>query len=212
MRHEIELSNVLVVIDMQNDFIDGSLGSEDARSIVDNVVNKINEYKASNRPICYTMDTHDDNYLNTFEGKNLPVKHCIQGTHGWDLNSKIKEVLERYPRAQRYIKHTFGTFDWLMEKFIITAGITVDIDMPDQSRLKYKSGSIEICGLCTDICVISNALIIRALCPNTPIYVDANSCAGTSKEAHESGLITMASNQIEVWSSKTGNNYIKERA
>ncbi len=187
-------ANVLIVIDMQNDFINGSLGSEQADLIVDNVSQKIIEYMNNNLPIYYTLDTHYNNYLDTFEGRNLPVPHCINGTYGHKLHRKLIDLIN-YENSHEVIKNTFGTFAWNTKDFITDA--CIDIDLID-NRYTYTGGSIEICGLCTDICVVSNALILRAMYSDTPIYVDSKCCAGTTIDNHISSLNVMKSCQIEI--------------
>ena len=163
----------LIVVDMQNDFITGSLGSAAAEKIVSNVVEKANREWDH---IIFTQDTHLHNYLNTFEGQNLPIKHCIFGTEGWEICKSLKEIADRNTTVQ---KNTFGFLDW-------------------KDILKEKNDVIEVCGLCTDICVVSNALILRATFPFTRIVVDSSCCAGTTPEKHEAALEVMRSCQIEV--------------
>ena len=166
----------LIVIDMQNDFIDGSLGSEQAKAIVPNVVNKINSWDDK---IIATQDTHQMNYLSTFEGQRLPVEHCISSTSGWFMNADIYDALSKKQNYTMLKKPTFGSLS-------IPQYIT-DCD------------EIEICGLCTDICVISNALILRAAYPNKVIKCDASCCAGVTEEKHKAALEVMKSCQIDVY-------------
>lgn len=163
----------LIVIDMQNDFIDGALGTQEAQAIVPNVKKKIEEYRARGDKVIFTRDTHSEDYLSTNEGKHLPVKHCIRGTDGWDI-SKTLDV-----KSEDIIlnKPSFGSFRWLY------MGIDDDI---------------EIVGLCTDICVVSNALILKALYPEINITVDASCCAGVTPESHQAALTTMKSCQINI--------------
>ena len=172
------MEKVLIVVDMQNDFIDGSLGTPEAQAIVSNVVKKVEEFRKENDIIFFTKDTHRDDYLNTLEGKYLPVEHCIYDTHGWYLCDEIGEeyVLNNFV----LLKNTFGFCDW-------------DIYLG-----RNFEGTIEICGLCTDICVISNALILRSLYPNVEIICDASCCAGTTPERHKEALDVMRSCQIQV--------------
>ncbi|MCR4841579.1 MAG: cysteine hydrolase [Lachnospiraceae bacterium] len=165
------MGKTLIVIDMQNDFIDGSLGTKEAVAIVDNVKKKISEYKSRGDEIIFTRDTHGENYLSTNEGKHLPVEHCIEETFGWE----IREGLET--DGATYInKPTFGYVGWS------------DFDFEE----------IEIVGLCTDICVVSNALILKALYPEIKITVDSSCCAGVTPESHEAALTTMKMCQIEI--------------
>jgi nicotinamidase-related amidase len=186
----------LFVIDMQNDFIDGSLGSDDAKRIVPNVVKLIQNWdNDKDNVIWYTYDTHYEHdaltiskYENTLEGKMLPIKHCIENTPGWQINEYVMNEIEKrnsiYDRAFR--KFTFGS--WYM--------------IEEASKYLWENpesdDSIYILGLCTDICVISNALLLRAKFPNLKIYVHENCCAGTSKEAHDAAIKVMKSCQIEI--------------
>ena len=163
----------LIVVDMQNDFIDGSLGTKEAQEIVKNVNNKINQYRAGGNDIIFTRDTHHTNYLETYEGKHLPVVHCVKNTDGWQISDKLDFDIENDVLID---KPTFGWLNWK------------DFDFE----------SVEICGLCTDICVISNALIIRANYPEIDITVDASCCAGVTPETHKAALETMKMCQIEV--------------
>lgn len=186
----------LFVIDMQNDFIDGSLGSDEAKKIVPNVVKLIQNWdNDKDHAIWYTYDTHyeDENsihtqYENTLEGKMLPVNHCIYTSPGWQINEYVMdEIVKRnslYDRA--FPKHTFGSLDMMNEAAM-------------HLLENYKSDdSLYLVGLCTDICVVSNALLLRARFPNLHIYVYENCCAGTSKEAHDAAIKVMKSCQIEV--------------
>ena len=172
------MKKILVVIDMQNDFIDGSLGTPEAEAIVDNVVAKIGEYDAS--CVFATRDTHAPDYLETQEGKFLPVEHCIEGTHGWEINDKVVEALGD---ATVIDKPTFGSTG--------LAWILADMEETDDIE-------IEIVGLCTDICVVSNALLLKAYMPEVPIKVDPSCCAGVTPEKHLAALETMRSCQIEM--------------
>ena len=166
------MSRTLIVVDMQNDFIDGSLGTREAQSIVPNVANKIKEYQNRGDKIIFTRDTHETNYLSTPEGKKLPVEHCIYGTHGW----KIADGLE-VENCWYIDKPTFGWTHW------------TDLSLGDE---------IELIGLCTDICVVSNALILKATFPYAEITVDASCCAGVTPETHKAALETMKMCQINV--------------
>ena len=170
------MRKILVVIDMQNDFIDGALGTPEAVSIVENVKAKIREYEKQD--IFVTMDTHTPDYLNTQEGKNLPVVHCIRGTEGWQLRSDIAELLDG---ATIYEKPTFGSVKLAKD----IAGLAEEQDI-----------EIELIGLCTDICVVSNALLLKAFMPEVRISVDPACCAGVTPESHEAALKTMQMCQI----------------
>jgi nicotinamidase-related amidase len=183
------MRKVLIVVDMQNDFVTGVLGSNEAVKILPNVKKKIEQYMASGDEIIYTRDTHFDSYLDTNEGKHLPVKHCIKDTDGWQIVSDIDN--SNYKHVD---KHTFGYSDWnrvLTEiQFENTNG---DVDFID-----ICPEEIEIIGVCTDICVVSNALILKALCPEAELTVDASCCAGVTPESHRAALETMKSCQINV--------------
>lgn len=168
----------LVVVDMQNDFVTGSLGTKEAQAIVPNVKARVESGEFED--IFYTKDTHYSNYLtSTLEGKKLPVEHCIKNTIGWDI---IPELQTEGFIAE---KETFGSLE-MLDDFIYYSGF------PD------AGDEIEICGLCTDICVVSNALLIRAKFPNLKIIVRANCCAGSTPELHEAALKVMESCQIDV--------------
>ena len=166
------MKKTLIVIDMQNDFIDGSLGTKEAQAIVPNVKKKIEEYKARGDEIIFTRDTHGKKYLETNEGKHLPVEHCIRGTYGWAVSNDIGGFF-----GHKVIdKVTFGYFAWGA----------------------YNLEQVEIIGLCTDICVVTNALIIKTLYPEIEITVDASCCAGVTPESHKAALTTMKMCQINV--------------
>ena len=161
----------LIVVDMQNDFIDGSLGTKEAQAIVPNVKKKIQEYKNRGDEIIFTRDTHQSDYLDTPEGKKLPVVHCIEGPKGWQIADGL-EV-----EGCTYIdKPTFGWTHWNERTF----------------------QEIEMVGLCTDICVVSNALILKATFPSVEITVDASCCAGVTPQTHLAALETMKMCQILV--------------
>ena len=170
------MRKLLIVIDMQNDFIDGSLGTPEAVEIVENVKAKIREYEPGN--IFVTMDTHGPDYLQSQEGRNLPVEHCIKGTDGWQIRSDIAELLAG---AAIYEKPTFGS-----EK------LAADI----KGISEKEEIELELIGLCTDICVISNALLLKAAMPEVKIEVDPSCCAGVTPQKHEAALETMRSCQI----------------
>ena len=164
----------LIVVDMQNDFITGSLGSKLAEMIVPNVVEKVKNYEGT---VIFTRDTHFSDYMDTQEGKNLPVKHCIKDTTGWEICNELK------PYANKVIdKITFGS-----------------VDLPDVIKAYGEQiEEIELCGLCTDICVISNAMILKATFPEVKIVVDSNCCAGVTEESHQTALNAMKAVQIDV--------------
>ena len=174
------MSNVLVVVDMQNDFIDMALGTPEAQAIVQNVVDKINNFEGK---VFATLDTHSDDYLETAEGKKLPVPHCIRGTEGWRVNKDVKKALKN-KEAQFIEKNTFGS-------------TLLPMSICDATRLN-DNDTIEIVGLCTDICVVSNALILKAEFPDITMKVDSKCCAGVTPAKHEAALEVMRSCQIDV--------------
>lgn len=176
----------LVVVDMQKDFIDGSLGTVEAQGIVDNVVQKINGFDGD---IAVTHDTHHDDYMETQEGRLLPVKHCVENEPGWALHPAVFEAIDQKfrsgnSRVEVFLKPTFGSLelgDWLMNR-----------DTSD------PIDEIVLVGLCTDICVISNALLIKAYLPEVKITVDADCCAGVTPESHANALAAMKMCQINI--------------
>ena len=170
------MKKILMVIDMQNDFIDGALGTKEAEKIVSGVVRVVNEFKGE---VIFTRDTHSENYLETLEGRKLPVKHCIKGTEGWEICDELKDT-EAYRNGRIIDKVTFGS-DSLAE--------IMKNEKPDE---------VYMTGLCTDICVISNAMLIRAFSPETDITVYENCCAGVSPETHRNALEAMKVCQVNV--------------
>lgn len=173
------MKHFLIVVDMQNDFVDGALGSENAVKIVENVSRKIRGFDGT---IIATLDTHGDDYLDTQEGKKLPVKHCIKGTEGYKLNREVMSALEKreYTLLE---KPTFGS-----------------VELPGLISRKAEGDAftIELVGLCTDICVVSNALLLKANFPEVEISVDSACCAGVTEESHNAALMTMKSCQINI--------------
>ena len=175
---ERKMRKILIVIDMQNDFIDAALGTKEAVGIVDAVAEKIRSYPAGD--VYATMDTHSEDYMQTQEGKYLPVPHCIRGSEGWQIRPELAALLEG---AQIYEKPTFGSTK-LAEDLKALAG--------------KEEIELELIGLCTDICVVSNALLLKAYMPEVKISVDASCCAGVTPEKHLAALETMRSCQIQV--------------
>lgn len=173
------MDKILIVVDIQNDFVDGSLGTPEAQSIVDNAVKKINSFSGD---IIATLDTHSSKYLETSEGKKLPVEHCIKSTPGWELNRRIAEALDGR-NAHIIEKPSFGSLELL-----------------EYIAAEYPSDDteIELIGLCTDICVVSNALLLKARFPERRISVDASCCAGVTPESHDAALLTMKMCQIDI--------------
>ncbi len=169
---------VLVVVDMQNDFIDGALGTLEAVKIVPKVIRKIQEFDGR---VIATRDTHEENYLETQEGKKLPVKHCIRGTKGWEIHPDIQKLISEEPVD----KPTFGSEE-------LGRMLKESCDMEGQIE------SITLVGLCTDICVISNALFLKACLPEVSVIVDASCCAGVTPESHVQALEAMKMCQVEI--------------
>lgn len=174
---------VLIVIDMQNDFIDGALGTKEAVSIVPKVAEKIRNFDGK---VVYTRDTHDENYLETQEGRNLPVVHCVRGTQGWEIHPQIAELCS----GDILNKPTFGS-------------IELGYKLNEYKRnLRVVKGdqieSVTLVGLCTDICLISNAMILKSFFPEIPIIVDASCCAGVTPESHKNALEAMKMCQIQI--------------
>lgn len=171
----------LVVIDMQNDFVTGSLGSLEAQKIVPALLSKVQKFKGT---VLFTQDTHNDDYLQTQEGKQLPVKHCILGTDGWQLIPELRSWQQAHD-SKIYRKPSFGS-------------IELAADMQSLQQSKDTIGSIELVGVCTDICVISNALLLKAYLPEVEIIVDSCCCAGVTPKQHKQALSVMQSCQIIV--------------
>jgi nicotinamidase-related amidase len=167
---------ILAIIDMQNDFIDGSLGTKEAENIVPAVAEKIKSFKNSGDEIVFTRDTHHENYLSTMEGKKLPVVHCVKNTKGWEISDKLDTS-----DCTIIDKPTFGSYD--LAEFI--AG-NPQID------------EVVLVGLCTDICVISNAMLIKAKLPEIKITVDSSCCAGVTPQSHENALSAMKMCHIDI--------------
>ena len=172
------MRKILVVIDMQNDFIDAALGTKEAVAIVNSVKEKIRSYPVED--VIATMDTHGENYMKTQEGKYLPVPHCIKGSDGWQIRPDIAELLTD---AKIYEKPTFGS-----------TALAADL----KAIAEEEEIELELIGLCTDICVVSNALLLKASMPEVKISVDAACCAGVTPEKHLAALETMRSCQIQV--------------
>lgn len=172
------MKKTLIVVDMQNDFLTDALGSAEAVAILPNVKKKIDEYIAGGHEVIFTRDTHGEDYLKTNEGKHLPVPHCIRGTYGWQISDALP-----VGGALVIDKATFGWTEWWTL----------------QGLYGFNTGDeIEIIGVCTDICVVSNAMILKAHFPEVNITVDASCCAGVTPESHAAALETMKSCQINV--------------
>ena len=169
------MKKLLIVVDMQNDFITGTLGSQQAQAILPNVKAKIEHYKQNGGKIIFTRDTHHDNYLATQEGKYLPVAHCIEGTAGHLIAEELDTT-----GCELFDKPNFGSLE--LAKRVADGGYD----------------EIELCGLCTDICVVSNAIILKAQLPETKVTVDPLCCAGVTEESHKAALLTMKMCQVRV--------------
>lgn len=171
------MQKFLIVVDMQNDFIDGALGTPEAVAIVDNVKAKI---KGFDGKVIFTRDTHFADYLTTQEGRNLPVEHCIKDTDGW----QIRKELDKLRKTDAVDKPTFGSAE-------------LGFMLKDENE-KEEIESVTLIGLCTDICVISNAMLIKAFLPETKVIADAACCAGVTPESHKTALNAMKMCQIEI--------------
>ena len=171
------MQDILIVVDMQNDFIDGALGTAEAVAIVPKVVEKVSGFKGT---VIFTRDTHDENYMQTQEGRNLPVPHCIKGSRGWE----VCPALEPLRTGLTIDKPTFGSAE--------LGRLLLELDA------KEPVGSITLVGLCTDICVISNAMIAKAFLPEVPVTVDAACCAGVTPESHRNSLSAMKMCQVRI--------------
>ena len=171
------MQDILIVVDMQNDFIDGALGTAEAVAIVPKVAEKVRGFKGT---VIFTRDTHGESYMQTQEGRNLPVPHCIKGSHGWE----VCPALEPLRTGLTIDKPTFGSAE--------LGRLILELDA------KELVGSITLVGLCTDICVISNAMIAKAFLPEVPVTVDAACCAGVTPESHRNALNAMKMCQVRI--------------
>jgi nicotinamidase-related amidase len=170
------MKNILVVVDMQKDFIDGALGTKEAVAIVDNVAEAIRAFEGE---VVFTRDTHFDNYIKTQEGRNLPVPHCIKDTEGWQLDKKLEVI--RTADMKVFDKLTFGS-----------------VELAQYLKSINDLESVTLIGLCTDICVISNALLIKAYLPEVKISVIEKCCAGVTPDSHKNAISAMKMCQIEI--------------
>ncbi len=173
------MEKILICIDMQNDFVDGVLGTPEARAILPAVIEKV---RSHNGPVIFTRDTHQENYMETQEGRKLPVPHCIEGTDGWQLVPAL-EALRLEKNAPCIDKPTFGSH-------VLAAQMARDY--------AGKAAAFELIGVCTDICVISNAMLLKAFLPEAQVLVDASCCAGVTPESHENALKAMTMCQVEI--------------
>lgn len=171
------MTKILVVVDMQNDFVDGSMGTHQAVHILPRVAEKVKQCREEGYEIILTMDTHNSDYLSSPEGKALPVEHGIKGTHGWQIHAAIAAAAGN---CEVFQKHTFGSAELML------------------ALEKKNPDVVEFIGVCTDICVVSNVLGTKAFLPNAEIIVDSKCCAGTSLKGHKAALLTMKKCQITV--------------
>ena len=181
------MTDMLIVVDMQRDFISGSLGSAEARAIVPAVAARIRRAAEEGTQVVFTLDTHDADYMETREGRFLPVPHCIQGSEGWALEPEIARECKRGMIS--FEKPTFGSTA-LAHHVAAAAGA--------KGCVNGKGLCVELCGVCTDICVVSNALLLKAALPEADILVDSALCAGVTPEKHAAALETLRSCQVEV--------------
>ncbi|MGN0413652.1 MAG: cysteine hydrolase family protein [Lachnospiraceae bacterium] len=175
------MRDILIVVDMQNDFVTDALGTKEATAIVPAVVERVKTGIQKKETVLFTRDTHQENYMDTQEGKNLPVKHCVEGTHGWQI---VEELLPYVGEGMVIDKPTFGS-RMLGERLF---------ELQETEGI----GKITLIGLCTDICVISNAMLAKAFLPEVPIVVESGCCAGVTPESHERALEAMKMCQVQV--------------
>lgn len=171
------MKRLLVVIDMQKDFIDGALGSKEARAVVSVIKELIRRERESGSTVVFTQDTHGADYAETQEGRLLPVPHCIKGTEGWEISSELTPFASS---ARIFEKNAFGSI--ALAEYV--------------QREAFEE--IALCGVCTDICVVSNALLIKAFCPEAAVSVMKDACAGTTPQNHAAALVTMQNCQIKT--------------
>ena len=168
---------LLVVVDMQHDFVDGALGTKEAVAIVDNVIAKVERYIADGHAVAFTLDTHGEDYMETQEGRNLPVPHCLKGSEGWKLVPDLRAYTDGW---KVFEKPTFGSMELA------------------RYAAEEEFDRIEVVGLCTDICVISNVMLLKAALPEAEIVVDSACCAGVTPESHNNALEAMKICQVTV--------------
>ena len=176
--------NILIVVDMQKDFVDGALGTPEAVSIVPAVVDRIRSYRSAGDTVIATRDTHDENYLSSQEGRNLPVVHCVRGTPGWQLDKAVAEAL--------------GEGCVIVDKPTFDSAELVRVLGGYAEAFGEENVHVELAGLCTDICVVSNALLIKAFYHEMPLSLDPGCCAGVTPEKHAAAIETMRSCQIRI--------------
>lgn len=174
------MQSYLIVVDMQNDFIDGALGTPEARAVVPSVVRRIEAALSEGRKVIFTQDTHQNDYLRTSEGMHLPVPHCINGTEGWRLHPEIAPYAKQIKR-----KPTFGS-------------IALVDEIHNSANEDGRNLDIALCGVCTDICVVSNALLLRAHFPEAALTVYADACAGVTPASHAAALTVLRACHVQV--------------
>lgn len=182
------MKKILIVVDVQKDFVDGSLGSEEAVKIIPAVLQAIKENRKNNGYLVFTMDTHGEDYLDTFEGRHLPVSHCIKNTEGWFLEKSIRDLGD----------YVFDTNCSILEKPGFGCPALIQTLEEIVGNLSKEDYEVTLCGLCTDICVAANAIMLRALYPSMNIKVISSACAGSSADKHEAALKVFQACQIEV--------------
>lgn len=179
--------DLLIVVDMQRDFVSGALGSKEAQAITPAVAARMQRAHSEGTPVVLTLDTHENDYMDTREGRFLPVPHCIRGSEGWALEPQIGQSCR--PGMISFEKPTFGSTALMHHVAALAA---------QKGCIAGKGMTIELCGVCTDICVVSNALLIKAALPEADLIVDSALCAGVTPQKHEAALETMRSCQIKV--------------
>lgn len=182
------MKRLLIVVDYQNDFVDGALGFEGAELLDERIAAKIDEYRVAGDGVAFTFDTHHKDYLDTQEGQKLPIPHCLEGTHGHQLYGKVAS--RQLDQDSVFLKPTFGSaalFERLSKRESIAEGLGVQ-----------PFASIELVGLVSNMCVLSNAVIARTACPNVPIIVDASCTASPDPAMHEKALDVLEGLQIQV--------------
>ena len=187
---------ITVIVDAQNDFIDGVLGTPEAQTAIPAIVSKLEAMEDGENLILFTKDTHQANYLETQEGKNLPITHCIEGTRGWSIAKSISSYVDN---CNKFL--TYSTKNIIKGRFYKSTFGSIELATELKKIVNMKDVNVEeitFVGLCTDICVISNVLLAKAFCPETLITVDSSCCAGTTPEMHEAALKVMASCQVNI--------------
>lgn len=192
------MKKVLIIVDMQHDFVRGSLGTPEAVEIIPRVCGKMRTAIENGMELCFTLDTHREDYLNTQEGKNLPVVHCMEGTDGWKLEKELEELLfstENLISPQEFYEG--GTENIKVFRKEIFGSVSL-AEYIKELYQKDDNLEVELVGLCTDICVVSNAILLKSFLPELKIVVDASCCAGVTVESHRMALETLKMCQVSV--------------